>query len=115
MDHRRRGCLHATQARTARHDPVQFQVLDRTPIDVERYERDAAALGSKPDPAPYFTGASSAPDADEEAWKDTVGVPPGMVTRIIARFGPFTGRYVWHCHILEHEEHDMMRPFEVVP
>lgn len=30
------------------------------------------------------------------------------------KFGPFTGRYVFHCHILEHEDYDMMRPFEVV-
>ncbi|MDB5054549.1 MAG: cotA 2, partial [Bacilli bacterium] len=35
------------------------------------------------------------------------------VTSIIARFGPFTGRYVWHCHMLEHEDHEMMRPIEV--
>jgi spore coat protein A, manganese oxidase len=37
-----------------------------------------------------------------------------MVTRIIIRFAGFTGRYVWHCHILEHEDNEMMRPFEVV-
>lgn len=35
--------------------------------------------------------------------------------RIIARFTDFTGKYVYHCHILEHEDNDMMRPFEVVP
>ena len=40
---------------------------------------------------------------------------PGMVTRIIIRFEGFTGRYVWHCHILEHEDNEMMRPFDVVP
>ena len=38
----------------------------------------------------------------------------GEVTRILVRFGPFTGIYPWHCHILEHEDHDMMRPFEVL-
>ena len=37
-----------------------------------------------------------------------------MVTRIIARFEGYTGRYVWHCHILEHEDNEMMRPYEVV-
>ena len=47
-------------------------------------------------------------------WKDTVRANPGEVTRIIARFGPFTGIYPWHCHILEHEDHDMMRPYEVL-
>lgn len=47
-------------------------------------------------------------------WKDTVRADPGKVTRIIAWFGPFTGIYSWHCHILEHEDHDMMRPYEVL-
>jgi spore coat protein A len=39
-------------------------------------------------------------------------VPPGTCTRIIARFDR-PGRYVWHCHILSHEDHEMMRPFVV--
>lgn len=51
-------------------------------------------------------------DPSEMGWKDTVRANPGEVTRIIARFGPFTGIYPWHCHILEHEDHDMMRPYE---
>ena len=41
-------------------------------------------------------------------------MPTGMVTRIIARFEGFPGKYVWHCHILEHAANEMMRPFEVV-
>ncbi len=40
---------------------------------------------------------------------------PQMVTRIIARFEGYAGRYVWHCHILEHEDNEMMRPYEVLP
>jgi spore coat protein A len=47
-------------------------------------------------------------------WKDTVPAHPGMVTRIIAKFEGYPGRYVWHCHILEHEDNEMMRPFDVV-
>ena len=39
---------------------------------------------------------------------------PGEVTRLVARFDR-EGRYVWHCHILSHEDHEMMRPFEVLP
>jgi spore coat protein A len=48
---------------------------------------------------------------------------PGVVTRIIARFDLPTGttvtpgqkfRYLWHCHILEHEDNEMMRPYDVV-
>ena len=55
------------------------------------------------------------PGAHEAGWKDTVVAYPGLVTRIIARFEGFTGRYVWHCHVLEHAANAMMRPFEVVP
>jgi len=39
---------------------------------------------------------------------------PGEVTRIIARFADFAGKYPYHCHILEHEDHEMMRQFQVV-
>jgi spore coat protein A len=48
----------------------------------------------------------------ERGPKDTVRVPPGTRTRIIARFDR-PGRFVWHCHILSHEDHEMMRPFVV--
>jgi spore coat protein A len=49
---------------------------------------------------------------DEKGWKDTHVVPAGEVTRVIAKFDRL-GKYVWHCHILSHEDHDMMRPFIV--
>ena len=49
---------------------------------------------------------------DDAGLKDTVQVPPGSVVRVIATFDR-PGRYVWHCHILSHEDHEMMRPFEV--
>ena len=39
---------------------------------------------------------------DELGWKDTVRVDPFTVTRIIVRFEGYAGRYVWHCHMLEH-------------
>jgi FtsP/CotA-like multicopper oxidase with cupredoxin domain len=52
--------------------------------------------------------------ADEAGWKDTVKVSPNEIVRVIARFEDFTGRYPYHCHILEHEDHEMMRQFEVV-
>ena len=48
----------------------------------------------------------------ELGYKDVVAAFPGEVTRIKARFD-LPGRYVWHCHILEHEDNDMMRPYEV--
>jgi spore coat protein A len=54
------------------------------------------------------------PAPNERGPKDVVRVDPGETVRIITKFGDFTGQYPWHCHILEHEEQAMMRPFEVV-
>ncbi|MDJ0801088.1 MAG: multicopper oxidase domain-containing protein [Calothrix sp. MO_167.B12] len=50
---------------------------------------------------------------NEKGWKDTVVANPGEVTRVIAKFDR-RGRYVWHCHILSHEDHEMMRPYEII-
>ncbi len=95
---------------------VNVQMLGRQPFDVKRYEG-----------APIYTGPPRNPDPTELGWKDTVRMNPGEVTTVIMRFDlpsvPFTvpssprtggAEYVWHCHILEHEEHDMMRPLVVI-
>ncbi len=84
---------------------VRFQILDRRPFDVAEY-LDTQTL--------RFTGDAVSPLAAESGWKDTARADPGMVTRIIIPFEGFTGRYVWHCHILEHEDNEMMRPYEVL-
>ena len=47
-------------------------------------------------------------------WKDTVPVDPNETLRVICRFEDYTGRYAYHCHILEHEDHEMMRQFQTV-
>lgn len=93
---------------------VQFQILDRQPFDP-----DAFAAGTL-----VFTGDRvQPPDNERPAFKDTVKSMPGEVTRVIMRFDLPTGtrvrrgdrfRYVFHCHILEHEDNDMMRPYDVV-
>jgi spore coat protein A len=57
-------------------------------------------------------GDARDPEANEAGWKDTAVMLPGEVTRVIAKFDR-EGRYVWHCHILSHEDHEMMRPFYV--
>ena len=54
------------------------------------------------------------PQAYERGWKDTVLVGVGQIVRVIARFAPFSGKYVMHCHNLAHEDHSMMANFEVV-
>jgi spore coat protein A len=84
---------------------VRFQVLDRRVFDVFAY-RTGKGL--------RYLDAALQPEPNELGWKDTVQCPPGMITRIITRFEGYTGKYLYHCHILEHESNDMMRPFEVI-
>lgn len=84
---------------------VRFQVLDRRPFEPEDYYKGGKIV---------YTGAAVPPAANEMGWKDTVQAHPGMITRIIVKFEGYPGRYVWHCHILEHEDNEMMRPYLVV-
>jgi spore coat protein A len=104
---------------------VNVQVLSRQKFDATNYNG-----------IPAYMGPNIAPDANELGWKETVRMNPGQVTRVYMKFDlpkdlPFTvptspraavmgldpskinHEYVWHCHILEHEEHDMMRPLIV--
>ena len=50
----------------------------------------------------------------DAGWKDTVDVPPGQIARVLCRFEGYRGKYVFHCHNLEHEDMMMMANFEVV-
>lgn len=59
-----------------------------------------------------FPTAATTANPEEKTWKDTVITYPGQVTRIRVKFEN-AGLFVWHCHILEHEDHDMMRPLQV--
>jgi FtsP/CotA-like multicopper oxidase with cupredoxin domain len=60
------------------------------------------------------TGEVRQPEPWETATKDTVIAYPGEITRIKALFD-LPGQYVWHCHIVEHEDNEMMRPYSVGP
>lgn len=84
---------------------VRFQILDRRPYDTFAYARDKTLR---------YTGPAQPPPPQEAGWKDTVRCDPGMATRIIVRFEGYAGRYVWHCHLLEHEDNEMMRPYETL-
>lgn len=55
------------------------------------------------------------PPATHAGWKDTVNVPAMGSARIIMQFPDYAGRYVFHCHVLEHEDHVMMARFDVIP
>jgi len=83
---------------------VRFQILDRRRFDTFAYQNQNI-LRYRGEPVP--------PEPNEAGWKDTVRADPGMITRIIIPFQGYPGRYVWHCHILEHEDNEMMRPYEV--
>ena len=85
---------------------VRFQILDRRRFDSFEFQSTGNLR---------FTGPVVPPEPFEAGWKDTVRADPGMVTRILVPFVGYSGRYVWHCHILEHEDNEMMRPFEVFP
>ena len=94
---------------------VQFQVLNRQTFDVKNYMQTGKLV---------FTGIPMPPESNERpAWKDTVKTYSGYVTRVIARFDLPAGtqakpgeefRYVWHCHVLEHEDNEMMRPYKII-
>jgi spore coat protein A, manganese oxidase len=101
----------------------QFQVVERRPFNVAAYRRalkKARAAGNpNPNPAPFYTGGPLPLQTDDHGFKDTVSANPRVVTRIRSPFDlpPGVGgtqKYVFHCHILEHEDNDMMRPYEVV-
>jgi spore coat protein A len=84
---------------------VRFQILDRRRFETFIYQTTGAVR---------YTGPVVPPDPEEAGWKDTVRAHPKMVTRIIVRFEGYVGRYVWHCHVLEHEDNEMMRPYDVI-
>ena len=89
-------------------------------------------LGGNPDIGPYLQGPVMPPAKNEAGWKDTVQMLPGQVTRIAVRYAPTDKPkndpnlyypfdpngghgFVWHCHIIDHEDNEMMRPLQVKP
>ncbi|MDQ1707402.1 MAG: hypothetical protein QOJ88_613 [Pyrinomonadaceae bacterium] len=118
---------------------IQFRVLGRQTLDVPGYMAavypalDPMTMGTGPWPIPsadaFARGSLRVPDANELGWKDTVQANPGEITRVLVPFGaqipgvgpsgvPFgesyTGGYVWHCHILDHEDNEMMQKYDIV-
>jgi len=117
---------------------VQFQLVSRQSFQTKKYVTDWTLInGLPPFPldkiptelpvAPYLQGKAVGPAPNEMGWKDTIQVHPGEVTVIRARWAPIDGSpsypfvategpgYVWHCHILDHEDNEMMRPYKVLP
>jgi FtsP/CotA-like multicopper oxidase with cupredoxin domain len=84
---------------------VTFEVVNREGLVMNGED---PALPLTPD------GNVTAPEPWESGFKDTVIAYPGQVTRLKATF-PTPGQFVWHCHIVEHEDNEMMRPFRIGP
>jgi len=104
------------------------------PLPYQKLNADNA-LGGNPAISPYLIGAATKPNPEESGWKDTAKAYPGQVLRFLIRFTPtsipvlknisYQGYnlypfdptkgpgYVWHCHIVDHEDQDMMRPYKV--
>jgi spore coat protein A len=113
---------------------VQFQILDRQKFDSKAYQaayKKWVSAGRDHDSRPnldrYLKGDVIAPMPEEMGWKDIVIANPGMVSRIALRFdlpeliaavpgtrNRFPAEYVQHCHMLEHEDNEMMRPWQVI-
>jgi len=122
---------------------IEFLLVNRQAIDAPRYRADWLAANGDPPfdhptiklpVEPYLMGSPTGPDPEESGWKDTIRTPAGMVTRIRIRWAPqerpsgaggpginlfpfdptYGIGYVWHCHLLEHEDNEMMRQMTVV-
>jgi spore coat protein A len=85
---------------------VAFEVVNRQALEVNEE--------GETEPPARLVGEPRPPEAWETGFKDTVIAYPGEVTRIKARFET-PGQFVWHCHIVEHEDNEMMRPYRIGP
>jgi spore coat protein A len=114
---------------------VQFQIVQRQTFNITSYMAEWTILNGDPplnhstlnvpNLDPYFTSQPTGPSLSEQGWKDTVIVNSGEVVVIRLRWTEQNGNpfpfdatagpgYVWHCHLLEHEDNEMMRPYIVI-
>jgi spore coat protein A, manganese oxidase len=85
---------------------VTFQVVNRQGLALDENGEVIQPI--------QLAGNSTPPESWENGWKDTVIAYPGQVTRLRLRFTN-PGQFVWHCHIVEHEDNEMMRPYRIGP
>lgn len=122
---------------------IQFQIISRQSLDVTAYEKKWQELNGNPPLMhkpesiplkPYLTDSPIPPAPNESGWKDTAIAGVGEVLRLRIRFAPqctsvcaskpgvnlfpfdpcTAPGYVWHCHIIDHEDNEMMRPLQLV-
>jgi spore coat protein A len=122
---------------------VTFELVSRQRFQASKYTKDWLAINAggfiagnmmppfrtdyvpqQLSPIPYLQGKATTALPQEMGWKDTIQMNPGEVTTIRIHFGSNTGAifsfdptqgpgYVWHCHIIDHEDNEMMRPYVV--
>lgn len=103
---------------------AKFHVISRQPLDVDKYMSlwNPGAPGTGPDAVDPTAALIPNPvnpipleAAEQAGWKDTVRINPGEVVQLLVQFpSGYQGDYPIHCHILEHEDNDMMWKFKVV-
>ncbi|GJP29708.1 hypothetical protein CLOM_g19334 [Closterium sp. NIES-68] len=98
------------------------RIVFRRPFNKELYEAGKCSVRA----GSCYTGVAVTPSKNERGLKDTTRAPPGYVTALVVDFAPWMGKqlsfdaskgpgYMVHCHILDHEDNDMMRPFKILP
>ena len=85
---------------------IAFEVVNRQRLVLDGDDEVVQPIKLAGDPIP--------PEQTETGFKDTVIAYPGQVTRVRGKFSR-PGQFVWHCHIVEHEDNEMMRPYRIGP
>lgn len=85
---------------------VHFEILGRKPLVNAKFDSNGNYI--------FDPNTLTKPETFEEGLKDVVRTEPRQITSIVMHFKEHFGDYVWHCHILEHEDNDMMRPLKVI-
>jgi spore coat protein A len=94
---------------------IDFRVINRQKFSgtiLPKTNSDGSQGGVLQEDSIRLLGRPRVPQAGESGKKDTAKMFPGEVTRVIAKFNR-PGEYLFHCHILSHEDHEMMRPYYV--
>ncbi|MFF9349713.1 O-aminophenol oxidase PhsA [Streptomyces sp. NPDC014734] len=91
---------------------ADFQVLGREAYTLDGFD---TALGGTRTPVEFDHGTKIPTAPNEQGWKDVFRVPRGQLVKVLGTFDGGYGRFMYHCHLLEHEDMGMMRPFVVMP
>ncbi|MFF8640821.1 O-aminophenol oxidase PhsA [Streptomyces sp. NPDC015345] len=91
---------------------ADFQILGRDAYDVSGFD---VTLGGTRAPIAFDPQTDIPLAPNEHGWKDVFRVPGGQMLRVMGKFDGAYGRFMYHCHLLEHEDMGMMRPFVVMP